>query len=322
MILTYLEHRNGWVETTSLEALTFARELAARLGQNLQAIVIGPGGDQAAGVAGEYGAEVLHIASHDLLDDFAPEGFGMVLHQLASSLPAVAVVGPGGETGNEVMAHLAALAGLPLAANCLEAQAGEPFTVKRIRWGGSLIEEASLEASIKLLTVAEHAVNPQLVAGPPASITTFAPTLDAVAIRTKVRERVVQSEGVTLTTARVVVSGGRGVGSVEGFAILEELARQLGGVVGCSRVVTNNGWRPHSDQVGQTGTRVAPDLYIACGISGAIQHWVGCKAAKKILAINTDSEAPMVTKADYAIIGDLHQIIPAISAELRALEQV
>ena len=123
--------------------------------------------------------------------------------------------------------------------------------------------------------------------------------------------------GATLATAPVVVSGGRGVGSAEGFAVLEELAGLVGGVVGCSRAVTNNGWRPHTDQVGQTGTRIAPDLYIASGISGAIQHWVGAMASKKILAINTDPEANMVNRADYAVIGDLHQVVPAISAEIR-----
>ena len=131
-----------------------------------------------------------------------------------------------------------------------------------------------------------------------------------------VRTRVERGSGVTLATARVVVGGGRGVGSAEGFAPLEALASVLNGVVGCSRAVTNNGWRPHTDQVGQTGTRIAPDIYLACGISGAIQHWVGAMAAKVILAINTDREANMVTRADYAVIGDLHQVIPAITAEI------
>ena len=121
----------------------------------------------------------------------------------------------------------------------------------------------------------------------------------------------------TLATAPVVVGGGRGVGSAEAFGPLEELADLLGGVVGCSRAVTNNGWRPHSDQVGQTGTRIAPEIYIASGISGAIQHWVGAMAAKNILAINTDSEANMVARAGHAVIGDLHQVIPAIIEEIR-----
>ena len=122
---------------------------------------------------------------------------------------------------------------------------------------------------------------------------------------------------ISLADARVVIGGGRGVGSSEGFADLEELAGLLGGAVGGSRVVTSAGWRPHSDQIGQTGLRIAPDLYIACGISGAIQHIVGCKAAKHILAINTDAESPIMDVADYAVIGDLHTVVPAISAEIR-----
>ncbi len=129
--------------------------------------------------------------------------------------------------------------------------------------------------------------------------------------------RLRSSGAVRLDTARVVVGGGRGVGSKEGFELLGELANLLGGAVGGSRVVTNLGWRPHSDQVGQTGARIAPDLYIACGISGAIQHIVGCKAAKRILVINKDQGAPIVARADWAVIGDLHEIVPAIVAELR-----
>jgi len=115
----------------------------------------------------------------------------------------------------------------------------------------------------------------------------------------------------------VVVGGGRGVGGPEGFAVLEELAGLLGGVVGVSRVVTSEGWRPHRQQVGQTGTKITPELYLACGISGAIQHMAGCQGAKTIVAINTDAGAPIVAKADYAVIGDLHQVIPALVAALR-----
>ena len=188
-----------------------------------------------------------------------------------------------------------------------------------MRWGGSLLERCTLDAPIKLLTIAHHAFD---AAGEsPGAATTDAVRaveLDAVAgAHRSSRERVERAAGVTLATAPVVVGGGRGVGSAEGFAPLEELAELLGGVVGCSRAVTNNGWRNHTDQVGQTGTRIAPDIYFACGISGAIQHWVGAMASKKILAINTDPEANMVTKADYAVIGDLHQVVPAITAEIR-----
>jgi electron transfer flavoprotein alpha subunit len=131
------------------------------------------------------------------------------------------------------------------------------------------------------------------------------------------RESAERGGGVSLATARVVVGGGRGVGGPDGFGPLEELAALLGGVLGVSRVVTSQGWRPHQQQVGQTGTRISPDLYLACGISGAIQHMAGCLSAKHIVAVNTDPDAPIIARADYAVIGDLSQVIPALIAALR-----
>jgi electron transfer flavoprotein alpha subunit len=199
-----------------------------------------------------------------------------------------------------------------MVANVVEFGDGELI---RVRWGGSLLERCTLDAPIHLVTIAHHAF--AAVESPVAATATpLAVELDPIVGRTLIRDRVERAAGVTLATAPVVVSGGRGVGSADGFAPLQELATALGGVVGCSRAVTNNGWRNHTDQVGQTGTRIAPDIYIACGISGAIQHWVGAMASKKILAINIDPEANMVTKADYAVIGDLHQVVPAITAEV------
>ena len=147
----------------------------------------------------------------------------------------------------------------------------------------------------------------------PVAVQPFAPDLTDRDLRVRVTSHVPAEAGeISLAEARVVVGGGRGVGSAEGFAQLDELAALLGGTVGVSRVVTSAGWRPHAQQVGQTGTRIAPDLYIACGISGAIQHMVGARSAKAILAINTDRDAPMVTRATYAVIGDLHAVLPAI----------
>jgi electron transfer flavoprotein alpha subunit len=149
-------------------------------------------------------------------------------------------------------------------------------------------------------------------------VETFRPAVREKDLRVRMKVEVESGMGkISLAQARVVVGGGRGVGSAEGFGALEELASLLGGTVGCSRAVTSLGWRPHSDQVGQTGTRIAPDLYIACGISGAIQHMVGCRAAKHILAINSDPDAPIVAQADYAVIGDVKQIVPAVSTEIK-----
>ena len=196
---------------------------------------------------------------------------------------------------------LAARLGLALAANVTEVRPGDPWQVTRQRWGGSLLEEARLDGPIRLLTVAPHAFAPAAAsaAGAPATVQPFAPDLDDRDFRVRITSHVPAEEGViSLADARVVVGGGRGVGSAEGFAQLDELAALLGGTVGVSRVVTSAGWRPHAQQVGQTGTRIAPDLYIACGISGAIQHMVGARSAKAILAINTDRDAPMVTPRD------------------------
>lgn len=316
MILALVTHDRGVIEETSLQAVAFARRLAADLGSELHGVWIGDGLD--AEPLASHGVSVLHHVTHEDLDDYAPPAWGASLAQLVTALAPRAVLSIGSDRGNEVMAHAGAILDEPMVANAREVTTGDDaWSVVRTRWGGSLLEEARLEASVKLLTVAEHAVEATAVDPVEVAISEFTPTLSESDLVVKVVDRVTTAEGVTLATAPVVVSGGRGVGSSEGFEPLEELADLLGGVVGCSRVVTNNGWRPHSDQVGQTGTVVAPDLYIACGISGAIQHWVGMMASKTILAINTDPEAPMVTKADYAVIADLKEVLPAVVAELK-----
>ncbi|HLY87062.1 MAG TPA: electron transfer flavoprotein subunit alpha/FixB family protein [Gaiellaceae bacterium] len=222
--------------------------------------------------------------------------------------PADAIVAAGSDRGNELLAHVGAILDLPFAANVF---AIDGDTVTRQRWGGSLVEEARLHGSPQLLTIAPH-TQPAAELG---DVETLTAEDDG---SPKVLERVEESSGgVSLRDAKVVVSGGRGVGSAEAFSIIEELASLLGGAVGCSRVVTSAGWRPHTDQVGQTGTKISADLYVACGISGATQHIAGAKGAKRMLAINTDPEAPIFAVADYAVIGDLHEVVPAISAELR-----
>lgn len=317
MIIALVTHDRGTIEDTAFQALTMGRSLAADLGTDLHAAWVGEDVEPAR--LGEFGVDTVHVLTHEGLRDYSPEAWGAALAQLVESIEPEAVVAIGSDRGNEVMAHVGAISGLPMVANSREVTPGETWTVTRTRWGGSLLEEATVDGSVKLLTVAEHAVPAEPAESPsPAATASFNPNLDDRHFVTRVVDRVVTSEGITLATAPVVVSGGRGVGGPEGFGPLEELASLLGGVVGCSRVVTNNGWRPHSDQVGQTGTVVAPDVYIACGISGAIQHWVGMMASKTIIAINTDAEAPMVTKADYAVVGDLKEVIPAIVEELKS----
>ena len=304
MILVLVER-----DELSLEALTFARGL----GGPVEAVAFGEAPDG----LGAYGVARVHLVA---LDEYAPGAWAQSIVGLVRALGAEAVVAPGGDRGQEVLAHAAVRLDEPMAANCVSALPGDPWLVTRQRWGGSLLEEARLHGSVRLLTVAPHVLVAEPVAdGAEAAVVPVAPELDEADLRVRVVRFEEPAAGtVHLGDARVVVGGGRGVGSAEGFGALEELAALLGGAVGGSRVVTNLGWRPHSDQIGQTGARIAPDLYIACGVSGAIQHMVGCKGAKRILAINKDPQAPIVARADYAVIGDLAEILPAVVAELKA----
>lgn len=317
-LLVLCEHDRGVLPVGALEALTAARTLASAIEADVEAVVIGSGADALASDLAAHGAAVVHHVDHALLTDYGPDAWAGSLVQLIDATSPAAAMSVGTDRGNEVMAAAAARLDLPFVANCLSVEPGDQWSMTRLQWGGSLLEDATLAADLPLLTYGHHAVEAAPADSPgTGEVRTFTPELDATHTATMIRERVVLSDGVTLSTAPVVVSGGRGVGSADAFAPLEELADLLNGKVGCSRAVTNNGWRSHADQVGQTGTRIAPEIYIACGISGAIQHWVGAMASKNILAINTDPEANMVTKAGYAVIGDLHEVVPAVSEEIR-----
>ena len=251
----------------------------------------------------------------DAVGPFAPDAIAAALAEAASELNVAAVFAAGTDRGNEVMARLAARLGLPFAANCIAVTPGDPVTLTRLRWGGSLLEEARLHSPRPLITVAPHTIPAD--SGPAPVEVDVKPPAEADLVVRVVDHVSPSNGGVSLAEAKVIVSGGRGVGSKEGFAIIEDLAGLLGAAVGCSRAVTSAGWRPHSDQVGQTGTKVAPEVYIACGISGATQHMAGLKGAKRILAINSDPQAPLMLNADYTVTGDLKEIVPAISAEIR-----
>ena len=315
--LVIVERTPEGIHELSLQALAFARTLAG--GETVNALVVSPPSatvsQGVSDVLGSHGATTLHVAEHDAFEEYAPVAVARAAVEATTRLEPSAVVAAGNERGNEVLAHTAAILDQPFAANCVDVDGDR---VTRVRWGGSLLEEAALHGSPKLMTVQPHALQPGPTGGGPATVEHFSPELHDSDLVVRVRERVgAAAGGVSLADAKVVVSCGRGAGSPEGFGIIEELAGLLGGAVGCSRAVTMAGWRPHTDQVGQTGTKIAPEIYIACGISGATQHMAGCKGAKAILAVNIDPEAPIIASADYALIGDLHEVVPAISAELR-----
>jgi electron transfer flavoprotein alpha subunit len=313
-VFCLVEVEGGGVVDASLRTLTLARGVAGQSGARLAAVVFAepPEAELAA-----YG--VCDVYTVTGVDGYAPQAWGRALAALTDG--ASAIVAAGTDRGNEVLAHVGAITGLPMAANCVavSAAAGGSFEIVRQRWAGLLLEEAVLDAPVALLTVATDAGVASPADAPGAAVVhEVAVPAAAADLVVRAAEAAAGAGGASLASARVVVGGGRGVGSADGFGPLDELAALLGGVVGVSRVVTSEGWRPHTQQVGQTGTKITPDLYLACGISGAIQHIAGCAGAKHIIAINTDPAAPMMARADYAVVGDLHQVIPALVAALRA----
>jgi electron transfer flavoprotein alpha subunit len=317
-VLCLVELDGAGPADASLRAVTLARSLGDT---SVRTVVFGDAAQVPADTLASFGVTDVYVVEPGQLDGYAPQAWARVLAGLATETGATAVLAAGSDRGNEVLAHLGAITGLPMAANCtiVTPDGGQTHRLVRHRWAGLLLEDAVMEAPVALFTVATDAVAPVPSEVPAAvQVRVHKPELAEDDLRVRAVESPAGAGGVSLATARVVVGGGRGVGGPDGFAPLEELAGLLGGVVGVSRVVTSEGWRPHKQQVGQTGTKITPELYLACGISGAIQHIAGCSGAKHIIAINTDPGAPILTHADYAVIGDLHQVIPALVQALRA----
>jgi len=324
MIVVFVECDTSGAAEVSRETVTFACTLAGRTGAPLHAVVVGDRPDGLLDQLGRYGVAEVHHATGDAVAAYGGATFAAAVQAVVATTGAGVVVAPGTPRGMEVAAHLAARLDVPMAANVVavgdDGGAGAALRVVRQVVGGSVLEEMVLPQHPAVLTVAGHAVADEPGVPGTATLREYTPEVaeaDLVA-------RVVSFEPVeeldrsgALASARVVVGAGRGAGSAAGFQATAELAELLGGALGVSRVVTSLGWRPHHEQIGQTGSRISPDLYIPCGISGAIQHWAGCASSRTIVAINSDEAAPMVTKATYAVIGDMHEVVPAINAEIR-----
>jgi electron transfer flavoprotein alpha subunit len=312
---------DGLAVEVSRETVTFARSLSeAGGGVPVDAVVVGEVSDGLREQLAAYGVRDVHRLDGEAFESFAGAAWAAGIEDVLTTTTTVVVMAAGSPRGGEVMAHVAARRGVEMAANVLSFSGLAPFVVTRQVVGGQALEEMKLSQRPAVFTVAGHAVEAAPAATPGAgNVVEHTPEVAAADLVA----RVVSSEepapdlSGSLKSAKVVVGAGRGAGSSGGFDDLLELTELLHGSLGVSRVVTSLGWRPHHEQVGQTGSRISPDLYIPCGISGAIQHWSGCSSAKNILAINTDADAPMVTKATYAVIGDLHEVVPAINAEIK-----
>ncbi|MFL6099814.1 MAG: electron transfer flavoprotein subunit alpha/FixB family protein [Actinomycetales bacterium] len=324
MTLVLVEQTNaGVLVDVSDEALTFARSLApggADGEAGIDAVVVGQPAPSLVQELAGYGVRKVHVLTGEAFDAYAGAAWAAGVDSVLSASGSAVVMAAGTPRGNEVMAHLAARRRVAMAANVVALDSAQPLTVTRQVVGGAALEEMRLTDDPAILTVAGHALEASPAPAPgPAQVVVEQPSVaeqDLLARVVSVSDPEPDMSG-SLKSARVVVGAGRGAGGQNGFDDLLELTELLGGALGVSRVVTSLGWRPHHEQVGQTGSKISPQIYIACGISGAIQHWVGCSSAQTILAINTDADAPMVTKAHYAVIGDLHEVVPAINAEIR-----
>ncbi|TYK48425.1 electron transfer flavoprotein subunit alpha/FixB family protein [Actinomadura decatromicini] len=309
-ILVLVDHVDGEVKKVTLELLT----LANRLGE-AAAVWVGPGYENARDRLGEYGAGKVYVAADEELTSYVVAPKAALLAQLVKERSPAAVLVAATAEGKEIAGRLAVKTGSGVLTDVVDVTDG--FVAEHSIFGGGIIAHAKVRTGTPIIAVRPNSVAPEPNAATPAEeqVTVALSDADKAA---KIVEKVVQEKGERpdLTEAAIVVSGGRGVGGADNFSIIEGLADSLGGAVGASRAATDAGWYPHSFQVGQTGKTVSPQLYIAVGISGAIQHRAGMQTSKTIVAINKDPEAPIFELVDFGVVGDLFQVAPQLTEEI------
>jgi len=317
-ILTFAEHRDGKLRRSSLEVVSEARRLASPLGATVSTVLIGPGGEALAGEVASYGADEVRVFDDAAFGSYATEAWAAALGQaIADTKPSVVLV-PFTSLGKDMAPRVAAKVGAGLASDCVGLE------VK----GGRLVGRRPVYAGKAYATV-EWAGEPQMATLRPNvfPLGTKDPSRQAAVVkataspsaRAKVTAVRATAQGkVQLTEAQIIVSGGRGLKGPENFHLVEGLAEAMGAAVGASRAVVDAGWVDHQLQVGQTGKTVSPSLYVACGISGAIQHLAGMSSSKYIVAINKDKDAPIFKVADYGIVGDVFEVLPKLTAAAKA----
>ena len=312
-----------WIEpndSIAWETLSTARGIADQLGGQVVAVVLGQTVSDLATEAIQRGADSVLVADDPTLANYRLEPYAAIITQQAQAQqPAVMLLGAS-SAGLELAAYVAAKLGVGLAQDCIDlALDDSSLTVTRSVLAGNLIAKIEFDtARPQMATVRRRIFSvPEVDTTRSGDITNIPAVLSEADIPTKVEDITAVSSEVSLTDANIIVSGGRGVGGPDGFAPVKELAETLGGALGASRVAVDAGWIPYVYQVGQTGKTVQPDLYIACGISGAIQHLAGMKSSKVIVAINNDPDAPIFKFAQYGIVGDLFEIVSALTQEFK-----
>ncbi|KPJ76077.1 MAG: electron transfer flavoprotein subunit alpha [Deltaproteobacteria bacterium SG8_13] len=313
-VLAIAEQRDGTFRKVTYEVVSEARRVADSLGTDLAAVVLGSGVEAIAGELGKYGADKVLVADHPALAEQITEPYTNVIADIAGKQSAEVLVIGASSQGKDLAARLAARLNAGLAMDCVAVTVeGGNVAATRPMYGGKVLAEVALNGSPKIVAVRPNAMS---ITENPKDGSVEKLDVDPGEGRLRFVEKKLETEKVELTEADVIVSGGRGMGGSD-YTLVEGLAEVLGAAVGASRSAVDEGWRPHSDQVGQTGKTVSPNLYVACGISGAIQHLAGMSSSKVIVAINKDPEAPIFSKADYGIVGDLFEIVPLVTEEIK-----
>jgi electron transfer flavoprotein alpha subunit len=314
----FIEQFKGNLQPASLETLGAARSLNAG---SVTALLFGKEVTGLAQTVIAYGADEVLLADDATLNDFRAEPYAALLVKLARDHQPEVILAAATSAGRDLLSAAA----VDLSTGCIADAIGISLKegvvhAARPVYAGKLLAEVAFNAAGKpqLVSLRPRAFpKPEADSARTGTVTNFAPVLTEQAINVKVVDYLIEQGQVSLTDAKIIVSGGRGVGGPEGFAPVRELAQTLGGAMGASRAAVDAGWIPYVHQVGQTGKTVAPDLYIACGISGSIQHQAGMRSSKVIVAVNKDGEAPIFKLARYGIVGDLFKYVPALSAEFK-----
>ena len=314
------EQRDGAFRKISFELASTARKLADLLGEEVCAVLCGSGIEGIAGQLGKYGVDKVFVADSPALEPYTTDAHAAAVAKVVKENdPAILLLGASTQ-GKDLSARLVGKLATGMATDCTDVKIADgKLLAIRPMYAGKCFGEVVFSTFPQMASLRPN-VFPAVENAKAGAVVKFDPALDAGQLKTKVLEVQKDTSGkADLTEANIIVSGGRGMKGPEGYAILEELAAVLGATVGASRAAVDAGWRPQSDQVGQTGKIVSPNLYIACGISGAIQHLAGMSSSKFIVAINKDAEAPIFTKADYGIVDDLFKVVPEFTKECKKL---
>ncbi len=316
-VFAITEQRDAELRKVSFEAVSEGRRLADGLGTDLTAVILGSGVEGFADQLKKYGPDKILVADDPALAEYTTDAYTNVLTELIhASDPAVIIMGASAQ-GKDLAGRLAARLDAGVAMDCVGIKLDNGNLIyTRPMFGGKILADVEIEGNPQIVAIRPNVMDINEVS---KNCVTEKPAVQVGEIKTKVVEKKMETgDKIELTEADIIVSGGRGTGG--DYALIEALANELGAAVGASRSAVDEGWRPHSDQVGQTGKTVSPTLYIACGISGAIQHLAGMSTSKYIVAINKDEEAPIFSRADYGIHGDLFEVVPAITEAVKKLK--